>query len=66
MPTSTSPTVRILLNLEPLDAEITRLAGSTNHPVWYAEQLAAFPASHRIAVPRAPGGRARPRPATRG
>ena len=34
--------------LEPLDAETTRLVGSTSNPVWYAEQLAAIPASHRI------------------
>ena len=34
--------------LEPLDAETTRLVGSTSNPVWYAEQLAAIPASYRI------------------
>jgi predicted DNA-binding transcriptional regulator YafY len=34
--------------LEPLDAETTRLAGSTSNPVWYAEQLAAIPAMYRI------------------
>ncbi len=34
--------------LEPLDAESSRLVGSTSNPVWYAEQLAAIPASYRI------------------
>ncbi len=34
--------------LEPLDAETTRLVGSTSNPVWYAQQLAAIPASYRI------------------
>ncbi len=34
--------------LEPLDAETARLVGSTSNPVWYAEQLAAIPASYRI------------------
>ena len=34
--------------LEPLDAETTRLVGSTSNPTWYAEQLAAIPASYRI------------------
>ncbi|MDT5026030.1 MAG: hypothetical protein QOE61_2456 [Micromonosporaceae bacterium] len=34
--------------LEPLDAETTRQVGSTSNPVWYAEQLAAIPASYRI------------------
>ena len=29
-------------------AETTRLVGSTSAPVWYAEQLAAIPASYRI------------------
>jgi predicted DNA-binding transcriptional regulator YafY len=33
---------------EPLDAETTRLVGSTSNPVWYAAQLAAIPASYRI------------------
>ena len=32
---------------ERLDAETTRLVGSTSNPVWYAEQLAAIPASYR-------------------
>ena len=40
---------RALGRLEPLDAETSRLAGSTSNPVWYAEQLAAVPASSRIA-----------------
>jgi predicted DNA-binding transcriptional regulator YafY len=34
--------------LRPLDAETTRLVGSTSNPVWYAEQLATIPASYRI------------------
>jgi predicted DNA-binding transcriptional regulator YafY len=39
---------RALGRLEPLGAGITRLVGSTSNPVWYAEQLAAIPASYRI------------------
>ncbi len=39
---------RAIGQLEPLDAETTRLVGSTSNPVWYAEQLAAIPASYRI------------------
>jgi predicted DNA-binding transcriptional regulator YafY len=39
---------RALGRLEPIDAATTRLAGSTSNPVWYAEQLAATPASYRI------------------
>ncbi|HEX6919134.1 MAG TPA: WYL domain-containing protein, partial [Actinomycetes bacterium] len=39
---------RTLGLLEPLDAETTRLAGSTSNPVWYAVQLAAIPAPYRI------------------
>jgi predicted DNA-binding transcriptional regulator YafY len=39
---------RALGRLEPLDAETTRLVGSTSNPVWYAEQLAAIPAPYRI------------------
>ena len=39
---------RALGRLEPLDAETTRLVGSTSNPGWYAEQLAAIPASYRI------------------
>jgi predicted DNA-binding transcriptional regulator YafY len=39
---------RALGRLEPLDAETSRLAGSTSNPFWYAEQLAAIPASYRI------------------
>jgi predicted DNA-binding transcriptional regulator YafY len=39
---------RALGRLEPLDAETTRLVGSTSNPWWYAEQLAAIPASYRI------------------
>jgi len=39
---------RALGSLEPVDAETTRLVGSTSNPVWYAEQLAAIPASYQI------------------
>jgi predicted DNA-binding transcriptional regulator YafY len=39
---------RALGRLEPLDAKTSRLVGSTSNPVWYAEQLAAIPASYRI------------------
>jgi predicted DNA-binding transcriptional regulator YafY len=39
---------RALGLLEPLDAQTTRLIGSTSNPVWYAEQLAAIPAPYRI------------------
>lgn len=39
---------RALGLLERLDAQTTRLVGSTSNPVWYAEQLAAIPASYRI------------------
>jgi predicted DNA-binding transcriptional regulator YafY len=39
---------RPLGRLEPLDAETTRLVGSTSNPVWYAEQLAVIPAPYRI------------------
>ncbi|WP_203971960.1 helix-turn-helix transcriptional regulator [Planotetraspora silvatica] len=39
---------RTLGRLEPLDAETTRLVGSTSNPWWYAEQLAAIPAAYRI------------------
>jgi predicted DNA-binding transcriptional regulator YafY len=39
---------RTVGRLEPLDAKTTRLIGSTSNPVWYAEQLAAIPASYRI------------------
>ena len=34
--------------LEPIDAESSRLVGSTSNPWWYAERLAAVPASYRI------------------
>ncbi len=34
--------------LEPLGAGASRLVGSTSNPVWYAERLAAIPASYRI------------------
>jgi predicted DNA-binding transcriptional regulator YafY len=39
---------RALGRLEPVDAETTRLVGSTSNPWWYAEQLAALPAPYRI------------------
>jgi predicted DNA-binding transcriptional regulator YafY len=39
---------RALGRLEPLDAETTRLVGSTSNPWWYAEQLAAIPVPYRI------------------
>jgi predicted DNA-binding transcriptional regulator YafY len=39
---------RSLGRLEPVDAATTRLVGSTSNPTWYAEQLAALPASYRI------------------
>ncbi len=39
---------RALGRLEPLDAQSTRLAGSTSNPAWYAEQLAGIQAPYRI------------------
>jgi predicted DNA-binding transcriptional regulator YafY len=39
---------RTLGRLEAIDADSTRLVGSTSNPVWYAQQLAAIPASYRI------------------
>ena len=39
---------RAIGRLEPVDAERTRLVGSTSNPTWYVEQLAAVPASYRI------------------
>jgi predicted DNA-binding transcriptional regulator YafY len=39
---------RPLGRLEPLDAEASRLVGSTSNPAWYVEQLVAIPASYRI------------------
>ena len=39
---------RALGRLEPLDADTTRLVGSTSNPWWYAEKLAAIPAPYRI------------------
>ncbi len=39
---------RAVGRLEALDAKTTRLVGSTSNPVWYAQQLAAIPASYRI------------------
>ena len=39
---------RALGRLEPLDAETSRLVGSTSNLAWYVEQLTAIPASYRI------------------
>ena len=39
---------RALGRLEALDADRTRLTGSTSNPRWYAEQLAAIPARYQI------------------
>jgi predicted DNA-binding transcriptional regulator YafY len=39
---------RPLGRLEPVDAVTTRLVGSTSNPRWYAQRLAAIPASYRI------------------
>lgn len=39
---------RALGRLEPVDAGTARLVGSTSNPWWYAEKLAAIPASYRI------------------
>lgn len=39
---------RAIGRLEPIDAEHTRLVGSTSNPYWYAEQLAVVPAPYRI------------------
>lgn len=39
---------RALGLLQPLDAQVTRLVGSTSNPVWYAEQLTMIPGSYRI------------------
>jgi len=39
---------RTLGLLEALDAQTTRLVGSTSNPAWYAAQLAAIPAPYRI------------------
>jgi predicted DNA-binding transcriptional regulator YafY len=39
---------RSLGRLEAVDADTTRLVGSTSNPRWYAEQLAAAPAPYRI------------------
>lgn len=39
---------RAIGRLEPLDSAHSRLIGSTSNPAWYAERLAAIPASYRI------------------
>jgi predicted DNA-binding transcriptional regulator YafY len=39
---------RALGRLEPLDAQTTRLVGSTDNPWWYAERLVAISAAYRI------------------
>ncbi len=41
---------RALGRLTATDAKTSCLAGSTSNPMWYAEQLAALPASYRIAA----------------
>jgi predicted DNA-binding transcriptional regulator YafY len=47
--TAVAPCVRRALGvLEAVDADTTRLVGSTSNPAWYVEQLAAVPASYRI------------------
>jgi predicted DNA-binding transcriptional regulator YafY len=40
---------RSLGTLEPVDAASCRLRATTSSPVWYAQQLAAFPVAYRIA-----------------
>ena len=39
---------RALGTLQPLDAETSRLVGSTSNPAWYVEELAAIPVPFRI------------------
>lgn len=39
---------RALGRLDPLDAETSRLVGSTSNPRWYAEQLTVLPTTYRI------------------
>ena len=39
---------RAVGRLDPIDANTTRLVGSTSNPFWYAEQLARIPAPYRI------------------
>jgi predicted DNA-binding transcriptional regulator YafY len=39
---------RAIGRLESIDDHTCRLVGSTSNPMWYAEQLAAIPASYRI------------------
>jgi predicted DNA-binding transcriptional regulator YafY len=39
---------RAVGQLEALDADTTRLVGTTGNPVWYAERLVAIPAPYRI------------------
>jgi predicted DNA-binding transcriptional regulator YafY len=39
---------RAVGRLEPFGSAASRLTGSTSNPAWYAEQLAAIPASYRI------------------
>ena len=39
---------RTLGRLEPVDEGTCKLTGSTNNPVWYAEQLARVPATYQI------------------
>ncbi|MFC4784596.1 helix-turn-helix transcriptional regulator [Nocardioides sp. MAHUQ-72] len=42
---------RSLGRLEPLDDDRTRLVGSTDEPLWYAQQLALLQASFRVVGP---------------
>jgi predicted DNA-binding transcriptional regulator YafY len=39
---------RTVGRLEPVDAQTTRLVGSTSNPAWYAEQLVLIPGAYRI------------------
>ena len=39
---------RTLGRLEPVDADTSRLVGSTSNPIWYVGQLATLPAAYRI------------------
>jgi hypothetical protein len=39
---------RALGRLEPIDAGTSRLVGSTDNPIWYAEKVAVIPAPYRI------------------
>jgi hypothetical protein len=43
---------RHLGRLEPIDADRTRLVGTTDEPLWYARHLTAIEAPYRIVSPR--------------